>query len=209
MQVGTLDRRNLLSKQQAPPPSCGRWLLTAGRPRNPLRNRTGQKSLKDAVAEAGSCEEFHSANCLSFGCLSLSYLQIGCSTKRESAPADLQLTTKERKGSAKPTNSRLLQLFWQDRNDRGWFLQQQARRVYMNLGCMNFTVAELWTVTGTYGADAIKTSVCNLGPERHGLGLVVNFASQLEIRCSTTVGRWPWIHLNPFESIWFQQMPLQ
>ena len=38
---------------EAPPPSCSRWLLTAGRPRNPLRNRrTTSKALKDAVAEA-------------------------------------------------------------------------------------------------------------------------------------------------------------
>ena len=38
---------------EAPPPSCSRWLLTAGRPRNPLQNRrTTSKALKDAVAEA-------------------------------------------------------------------------------------------------------------------------------------------------------------
>ncbi|CAK9100590.1 Nucleoporin NUP145 (Nuclear pore protein NUP145) [Cleaved into: Nucleoporin NUP145N (N-NUP145), partial [Durusdinium trenchii] len=35
----------------AEPPRCGRWLLTSGRPRNPLRHRAGQKSLKDALAE--------------------------------------------------------------------------------------------------------------------------------------------------------------
>eukprot|EP00913_Durusdinium_trenchii_P005488 g5115.t1 len=85
----------------AEPPRCGRWLLTSGRPRNPLRHRAGQKSLKDALAEIGS------------------------SARREDTSSDFQLAVQENK------------------DKRGWFLEQQVQMVQLRSKQLNERAADI------------------------------------------------------------------